>query len=184
MIKVADLSPIHFQKQCHRWYVRIQILVFGVWLWFRAKSTTLMMGYYGKTALNAIWGFNQERGGYCTLWFQYPQLAIMSFWHGRDHLAFDSRFWGLIRRLPKLCLCCSCRKFLFFANAFQRPKVIPKPLTLRTLQWKGLNLYSRGPGHSHFWGVRIFREATFLGSFYQKCQTRSHIIANPARAFC
>ena len=28
-----------------------------------------------------------------------------------------------------------------------------------TLQWRGLNLYSRGPGpqNSHFWGVRILR---------------------------
>ena len=37
--------------------------------------------------------------------------------------------------------------------------LIHHPKNPWTLQWKGLNLYSRGPGprNSHFWGVRILR---------------------------
>ena len=42
--RVADLSPIHFWKQCHRWCLRILVLVSRVWLWFKAKSTTLKKG--------------------------------------------------------------------------------------------------------------------------------------------
>ncbi len=45
--------------------------------------------------------------------------------------------------------------------------VIGYPKNPWTLQWKGLNLYSRGPGPqiSHFWGVRILRVLIFWKSF-------------------
>ena len=47
-----------------------------------------------------------------------------------------------------------CHLTAFFLGVLLNPK---NPWTL---QWKGLNLYSKGPGsqHSHFWGVRILRE--------------------------
>ena len=51
----------------------------------------------------------------------------------------------------------------FEKNGFGLYHLITFPKNPWTLQWKGLNLYSRGPGPqiSHFWGVRILRVIKF-----------------------
>ena len=44
-----------------------------------------------------------------------------------------------------------------------KPPINHYPKDPGTLQWRGWNLYSRGPGsqNRHFWGVRILRVAEF-----------------------
>ena len=53
-----------------------------------------------------------------------------------------------------------------FAFPFEVEYDLYYPKNPWTLQWRGLNLYSRGPNpqNSHFWGVRILRVYSFLES--------------------
>ena len=54
-------------------------------------------------------------------------------------------------------------EFHFYAFGEKFGGITTHPKNPWTLQWRGLNLYSRGPGpqNSHFWGVRILMAGGF-----------------------
>ena len=77
-------------------------------------------------------------------------------------------FWSIYSRISFLFLKLQWRAifFWFLTSWYRAPpqKTMCYPKDHWTLQWKGLNLYSRGRvlKIAQFWGVRILRDSSFL----------------------
>ncbi len=92
--KVADLSPIHFRKQSHRWYLwlmELNIGFQGLAAWFWVKSTTIRFRFSWVSGRQVICTSGEVATHLLCGWLEYASLGQVQ--HAATRWYF---FWKLL----------------------------------------------------------------------------------------